>query len=81
MTVWDETGLFGTDGTAGWDCARWITMAGKRPHTPAPHCCGRPHRAVVPANSTATLRIPTADPDTVRESRTPRRHQVTCALG
>ncbi|MFF7162265.1 family 78 glycoside hydrolase catalytic domain [Streptomyces sp. NPDC008086] len=47
VTVWDETGrtvpaaptahfetgLLGTDGTAGWDGARWITMAGKRPHT------------------------------------------------
>ena len=29
------------------------------------------YRAVVPANSTATLRIPTADPSTVREGRTP----------
>ncbi|MCG7209188.1 alpha-L-rhamnosidase [Streptomyces arenae] len=29
------------------------------------------YRAVVPANSTATLRIPTADPGTVREGRTP----------
>ncbi|MFG2964956.1 family 78 glycoside hydrolase catalytic domain [Streptomyces sp. NPDC048288] len=29
------------------------------------------YRAEVPANSTATLRIPTADPGTVREGRTP----------
>ncbi|MFF4628708.1 family 78 glycoside hydrolase catalytic domain [Streptomyces griseorubiginosus] len=29
------------------------------------------HRIAVPANSTATLRIPTADPDSVREGRTP----------
>ncbi|MFF4255600.1 family 78 glycoside hydrolase catalytic domain [Streptomyces sp. NPDC001663] len=29
------------------------------------------YRATVPANSTATLRIPTTDPDTVREGRTP----------
>lgn len=29
------------------------------------------YRATVPANSTATLRIPTSDPDTVREGRTP----------
>ncbi|WP_406121641.1 glycoside hydrolase family 78 protein [Streptomyces canus] len=29
------------------------------------------HRVAVPANSTATLRIPTSDPDSVRESRTP----------
>jgi alpha-L-rhamnosidase len=29
------------------------------------------YRAVVPANSTATLRLPTADPDTVREGRSP----------
>ncbi|MFI6435776.1 family 78 glycoside hydrolase catalytic domain [Streptomyces sp. NPDC050759] len=29
------------------------------------------HRVAVPANSTATLRIPTCDPDSVRESRTP----------
>jgi alpha-L-rhamnosidase len=29
------------------------------------------YRAVVPANSTATLRIPTSDPSTVREGRTP----------
>ena len=29
------------------------------------------YRAVVPANSTATLRIPTADPSTVHEGRTP----------
>ncbi|MEU6372482.1 family 78 glycoside hydrolase catalytic domain [Streptomyces sp. NPDC046909] len=29
------------------------------------------YRATVPANSTATLRIPTGDPDTVREGRTP----------
>ncbi|WP_328875659.1 glycoside hydrolase family 78 protein [Streptomyces sp. NBC_00287] len=29
------------------------------------------YRATVPANSTATLRLPTADPDTVREGRTP----------
>ncbi|NNN28942.1 family 78 glycoside hydrolase catalytic domain [Streptomyces sp. S3(2020)] len=29
------------------------------------------YRAAVPANSTATLRIPTTDPDTVREGRTP----------
>jgi alpha-L-rhamnosidase len=29
------------------------------------------YRAVVPANSTATLRIPTSDPATVREGRTP----------
>ncbi|MFI6491655.1 family 78 glycoside hydrolase catalytic domain [Streptomyces sp. NPDC050564] len=29
------------------------------------------YRAVVPANSTATLRIPTADPSTVRDGRTP----------
>ena len=29
------------------------------------------YRAVVPANSTATLRIPTADPSAVPEGRTP----------
>ncbi|MDN3026901.1 alpha-L-rhamnosidase [Streptomyces sp. S.PB5] len=29
------------------------------------------YRATIPANSTATLRIPTTDPDTVREGRTP----------
>jgi alpha-L-rhamnosidase len=29
------------------------------------------HRVAVPANSTATLRIPTADPDSVREAGTP----------
>ncbi|MEU9170584.1 family 78 glycoside hydrolase catalytic domain [Streptomyces sp. NPDC048420] len=29
------------------------------------------HRVAVPANSTATLLIPTSDPDSVRESRTP----------
>ncbi|MFE1838926.1 family 78 glycoside hydrolase catalytic domain [Streptomyces sviceus] len=29
------------------------------------------HRVAVPANSTATLRIPTADPDSVREGGTP----------
>ncbi|PWI13821.1 alpha-L-rhamnosidase [Streptomyces sp. Act143] len=29
------------------------------------------YRAAVPANSTATLRIPASDPDTVREGRTP----------
>lgn len=29
------------------------------------------YRAAVPANSTATLRLPTADPSTVREGRTP----------
>ncbi|MGK3938391.1 family 78 glycoside hydrolase catalytic domain [Streptomyces caeruleatus] len=29
------------------------------------------HRVAVPANSTATLRIPTADPDSVREEGTP----------
>jgi alpha-L-rhamnosidase len=29
------------------------------------------YRAAVPANSTATLRIPTREPDTVREGRTP----------
>jgi alpha-L-rhamnosidase len=29
------------------------------------------YRAVVPANSTATLRLPTGDPDTVREGRSP----------
>ncbi|MFF4056211.1 family 78 glycoside hydrolase catalytic domain [Streptomyces sp. NPDC001668] len=29
------------------------------------------HRVAVPANSTATLRVPTADPDSVREGRTP----------
>lgn len=29
------------------------------------------YRATVPANSTATLRVPTGDPDTVREGRTP----------
>lgn len=48
VTVWDETGravpaapsahfetgLLGSDGIAGWDGARWITMAGKRPRTP-----------------------------------------------
>ncbi|MEU8971985.1 family 78 glycoside hydrolase catalytic domain [Streptomyces monashensis] len=28
-----ETGLLSTDGTAGWDGARWITMAGKKPDT------------------------------------------------
>lgn len=28
-----ETGLLGTDGVAGWDGARWITMAGKQPDT------------------------------------------------
>ncbi|MBC2868390.1 family 78 glycoside hydrolase catalytic domain [Streptomyces mexicanus] len=32
------------------------------------------YRAVVPANSTATLRLPAADPDTVREGRTPLSH-------
>ncbi|MFE7169303.1 family 78 glycoside hydrolase catalytic domain [Streptomyces sp. NPDC057616] len=32
---------------------------------------GLTYRATVPANSTATLRIPTGDPDTVREGRTP----------
>ncbi|MEV7886842.1 family 78 glycoside hydrolase catalytic domain [Streptomyces sp. NPDC002817] len=32
---------------------------------------GLHYRATVPANSTATLRIPTTDPDTVREGRTP----------
>jgi alpha-L-rhamnosidase len=32
---------------------------------------GLDYRATVPANSTATLRIPTSDPDTVREGRTP----------
>ncbi|MBG0850757.1 family 78 glycoside hydrolase catalytic domain [Streptomyces spinoverrucosus] len=29
-----ETGLKSTDGISGWDGARWITMAGKRPNTP-----------------------------------------------
>ncbi|MEV5428116.1 family 78 glycoside hydrolase catalytic domain [Streptomyces sp. NPDC052701] len=29
-----ETGLLGTDGVAGWDGARWITMAGKEPNSP-----------------------------------------------
>ncbi|MGI5460443.1 alpha-L-rhamnosidase C-terminal domain-containing protein [Streptomyces sp. CA-249302] len=29
------------------------------------------YRATVPGSSTATLRIPTTDPDTVREGRTP----------
>ena len=32
------------------------------------------HRVAVPANSTATLRIPTTDPDSVREGRTPLSH-------
>jgi alpha-L-rhamnosidase len=32
------------------------------------------HRVAVPANSTATLRIPTADPDSVREDGTPLSH-------
>lgn len=48
VTVWDETGraapaaptarfetgLLTTDGVTGWDDARWIAMAGKRPNTP-----------------------------------------------
>ncbi|WP_329263000.1 glycoside hydrolase family 78 protein [Streptomyces sp. NBC_01478] len=48
VTVWDEhgravtaapgahfeTGLLSTDGVTGWDGARWIGMAGKRPNTP-----------------------------------------------
>lgn len=48
VTVWDEhgravtaaptahfeTGLLSTDGVTGWDGARWIAMAGKRPNTP-----------------------------------------------
>ncbi|MET8245081.1 family 78 glycoside hydrolase catalytic domain [Streptomyces sp. NPDC005202] len=29
-----ETGLLSTDGVTGWDGARWITMAGKKPNTP-----------------------------------------------
>ncbi|WEO99558.1 family 78 glycoside hydrolase catalytic domain [Streptomyces sp. FXJ1.172] len=29
-----ETGLLSTDGTTGWDGARWITMAGKKPNSP-----------------------------------------------
>ncbi|MFJ9630709.1 family 78 glycoside hydrolase catalytic domain [Streptomyces sp. NPDC101175] len=47
VTVWDErgeavtaataahfeTGLRSTDGVTGWDGARWITMAGKRPNS------------------------------------------------
>ncbi|MFF0221388.1 family 78 glycoside hydrolase catalytic domain [Streptomyces sp. NPDC004629] len=28
-----ETGLLGTDGVTGWDGAKWITMAGKRPNS------------------------------------------------
>ncbi|MFJ9242038.1 family 78 glycoside hydrolase catalytic domain [Streptomyces sp. NPDC101776] len=48
VTVWDEhgravtaapgthfeTGLLSTDGVTGWDGARWIGMAGKRPNSP-----------------------------------------------
>ncbi|MBC9724905.1 family 78 glycoside hydrolase catalytic domain [Streptomyces sp. TRM68367] len=47
VTVWDEhgrartatpapfeTGLRGTDGVTGWDGAKWITMAGKKPGSP-----------------------------------------------
>ncbi|MFC9910606.1 family 78 glycoside hydrolase catalytic domain [Streptomyces sp. NPDC127197] len=29
-----ETGLLSTDGIAGWNGARWITMAGKQPNSP-----------------------------------------------
>ncbi|MGI5380129.1 family 78 glycoside hydrolase catalytic domain [Streptomyces sp. CA-251387] len=29
-----ETGLLSTDGSTGWNGARWITMAGKQPNTP-----------------------------------------------
>ncbi|WBO61859.1 alpha-L-rhamnosidase [Streptomyces camelliae] len=29
-----ETGLLSTDGKIGWDGARWITMAGKKPNSP-----------------------------------------------
>ncbi|MFC7886203.1 family 78 glycoside hydrolase catalytic domain [Streptomyces sp. NPDC057376] len=48
VTVWDEhgrahtardaahfeTGLLSTDGSTGWDGARWIGMAGKKPNSP-----------------------------------------------
>ncbi|QNP68625.1 family 78 glycoside hydrolase catalytic domain [Streptomyces roseirectus] len=34
LAAWFETGLMSTDGTTGWDDARWIGMKGKTPHTP-----------------------------------------------